>query len=476
MKDEIKAELKSKHPDAQEAFGNADPFQPPVQEVIFEQVTAETIIQSARTTTGSGGPTKIGADFWRRVLCSKFFDKVANDVAEELARFTRILCTKDVEFDSICTLVACRLVPLMKEDNGTRPIGIGEAVRRIIGKSVTRILSKDIQAASSTLQTSSGLASGIDAAVHSMKKVYEEEWCEGVLLVDAENAFNRLNRKEALLTVKRICPSFHKFLHNTYRNPVNMYMSDGSHILSQEGTTQGDNGAMAMYSLGVTPLITDLASVAEAEQLAQIWFADDSSSGGKLQKLKEWLVILMEKGPQYGYFVKLSKTFLVLKNQEDFERAQHLFKEYDIKITLSGKRHIGAAIGAENFRKEYIGEKVRYWCNDVEKLALFAKDEPQAALSAFTTGLSKRWLFTQRTIENTSAFFEPLEASIREHLIPAIIGRQVSDVERQMISLPPRYGGLGITNPTVTANSEYEASKCVSEPLSSLIFLQDTDV
>ena len=52
-----------------------------------------------------------------------------------------------MNFDSISSLVACRLIPLLKEDDGIRPVGVGEVLRRIIGKSVNRILSDDIPSA-----------------------------------------------------------------------------------------------------------------------------------------------------------------------------------------------------------------------------------------------------------------------------------------------------------------------------------------
>ena len=58
----------------------------------------------------------------------------------------------------------------------------------------------------------------------------------------------------------------------------------------------------------------------------------------------------------------------------------------------------------------------------------------------------------QRTIPNISDLFKPLEEIIREKLIPAVVGRKVSDVERRLIALPVRCGGLGITNPVLNAD------------------------
>ena len=66
----------------------------------------------------------------------------------------------------------------------------------------------------------------------------------------------------------------------------------------QEGTTQGDRLAMAMYAIAVNPLIRQLKS----DTTKQIWFADDATAGGKLTDLRNWWDILTNVDPDYGYF------------------------------------------------------------------------------------------------------------------------------------------------------------------------------
>ena len=120
--------------------------------------------------------------------------------------------------------------------------------------------------------------------------------------------------------------------------------------------------------------------------------------------------------------------------------------------------------------------KIHSWVKDVEELAVVAKEEPQIAYSAFTKGLSSRWCYLQRTIEGISELFQPLEEAIGQSLIPAILGRNVDKIERDMLALPLRYGGLGIQNPTKTADREYEASRKITKQLTELIFIQDQDL
>ena len=134
-----------------------------------------------------------------------------------------------------------------------------------------------------------------------------------------------------------------------------------------------------------------------------------------------------------NYHPKASKTYLIVKNEELLERAKTLFGSTaeDVNITVDGHRHIGAVIGSNDFKEEYVNEKIDRWIEDVHQLAEFAKEEPQSALSAFNIGLSQRWKFTRRTIPNISHLFEKLEDAIRQKLIPAICGRSVSEVLKE---------------------------------------------
>ena len=362
----------------------------------------------------------------------------------------------------------------MKEDDGVRPVGVGETLRRIIGKCVTKVLGKDIQQASGTLQTCTGIESGVEAAIHAMSLSFAEESCEAVILVDADNAFNRLNRKTALHNIQRTCPSLFQYLNNSYNSPSKLHLGDGTFILSEEGVTQGDNLAMAKYAVSTRPLINSLKN--ETDQVKQVWFADDSAGAGSLDSLKTWWNHLKEKGSSYGYYPKPTKTHLILKNPDQLQRAEDLFAGDGVKITVEGNRHIGAVLGTDAYKEQYITEKIEKWIADVKELASIAKEEPQAALSAFNTGLSQRWTFVQRTIEGIAPMFLPLEDVIRNELIPAVCGRGVSDIERRLIALPYRWGGLGIQNPALTAEREYRTSVRITSGLTALICQQEMDI
>ena len=261
--------------------------------------------------------------------------------------------------------------------------------------------------------------------------------------------------------------------------PTKMIINDQEKvdsINSEEGSTQGCVAAMPMYSIGIRPLIDILNQRTDPIKCLQAWFADDSSSAGELREIRKWWDILNEFGPKFGYYPKPSKTILIIKNPKDLELATELFNGTGIEITTSGERHLGAVIGSQEFRDKFVNEKIKEWVADVEQLSTIAKEEPQLVYSAYTKAMCMRWGFLQRTVPNSKDYFGPLEEAIREKLIPSIIGRKVTDLERAVISLPVRMGGLGIQNPIQTADTEFRNSVFVTTNLTALIKRQETDL
>ena len=191
--------------------------------------------------------------------------------------------------------------------------------------------------------------------------------------------------------------------------------------------------------------------------------------------MRKWWDVLCVSGPKYGYKPLASKTILIVKEGQE-ENANEIFDGTGITITTEGERHMGAVIGSEEFKQKYVEDKISKWVSDVVVLAEIAQDEPQAVYASFTKAISHRWTYIQRTIPNISHLFEPLEQAIRDTLIPAIIGRKVSDMERKIFALPVKLGGLGIYNPTQTADQEFAASTLITSNLSEIIRRQEKDL
>ena len=75
---------------------------------------------------------------------------------------------------------------------------------------------------------------GSEAAVHTMNSMFGADETDAVLLIDATNAFNALNRAAAL-HISILCPTIATFVINTYRLPVRLSVTGGQEIKSSEG-------------------------------------------------------------------------------------------------------------------------------------------------------------------------------------------------------------------------------------------------
>ena len=199
----VRETLLKKHPNQQSSI--VTPTTPTNQPhpIFFDMIHRHLISSTALRTEGSAGPSGLDVAAWKR-MCTSFMS-TSTDLCETIAVTARRLCTYFVKPRSLSACVACRLVALEKYP-GVRPIDIGETLRCIIGRAIVKAISVDIQAAAGPIQLCVGHQSGCEAAVLAMRQVFESMEDEAVLLVDASNAFNSLNRQAALHNIQHLCP------------------------------------------------------------------------------------------------------------------------------------------------------------------------------------------------------------------------------------------------------------------------------
>ena len=155
--------------------------------VLFDGLGAALIRSVALQVSGAAGPSGVDACI-RRLFCTSFGSASA-DLCHAISAFGCRISTSYVDPSGLAAYTACRLIPLDKNP-GVCPIGVGEVLRRIVGKAVMRVARQDLQYAAGSSQLCAGQIGGCEAAVHAMKQVFALPSVDGVLLVDATNAFN----------------------------------------------------------------------------------------------------------------------------------------------------------------------------------------------------------------------------------------------------------------------------------------------
>ena len=83
-----------------------------------------------------------------------------------------------------------------------------------------------------------------------------------------------------------------------------------------------------------------------------------------------------------------------------------------MNITTEGKRHLGATIGSDGFKKSYVREKVYELTEQLKTLSKIALTEPQAAYTCFTSGFRHKLTYMMRTIPNIADELTPFDTVI----------------------------------------------------------------
>ena len=211
----------------------------------------------------------------------------------------------------------------------------------------------------------------------------------------------------------------------------------------------------------------------QSSAVSQAWFADDATTGGKLRSLRQWWDDLERMGPDYGYYVNSAKSWLIAK-EEHLTDATNIFENTGVQITKEGHRNLGVALGTRSFTEEYVSKQVQMWVDEVKQLATIARSQPHTEYAALTHGLTGSCSYLSQTICDISDLLQPLEDAIHHQLIPVLTGRAgITDLERDLLALPTRLGGMGIPNPTKTCHEKFMSSEQISAPLTALIFQQE---
>ena len=178
----------------------------------------------------------------------------------------------------------------------------------------------------------------------------------------------------------------------------------------------------------------------------------------------------MVQSPESG-----PKSWLIVKSDVLAVEAKRVFRD-EVNITTKGQRHLGAVIGSQEFKDQYCREKVLRWKGELEALSEIARSQPRAAYTAFTKAYKSKFTYFIRTIEPFEDYVDPIQEAIDDLFLPTLFGQTdplPSDL-RQLVTLTPTQGGLGVPDLRFEAPQQFAASTAITASHVDSITTQNT--
>ncbi|MEM7054121.1 MAG: hypothetical protein AAF446_06185 [Pseudomonadota bacterium] len=149
VNDNILSTLHEKHPPCAPIQENSL-LQGPMKHVLpvyFDSIDETMILKAASQTKGAGGPSQLDALQYHHMLSSRKYKVENKELRTQMALLAQKLATEVIDPSTLEAYTAYQLIPLNKNP-GIRPIGVGEILRRIIGKCIGLVLTQYLDAGS----------------------------------------------------------------------------------------------------------------------------------------------------------------------------------------------------------------------------------------------------------------------------------------------------------------------------------------
>ena len=130
----------------------------------------------------------------------------------------------------------------------------------------------------------------------------------GLLVVDAKNAFNEINRVRMMWMVRHLWTPVTRFVFNCYYFAEQEW--DVQFLHSKEGVTQGDPLVMIAYGIGILPLINNLKR--EIPDVPQPWYTDYSGALGTFTIIETYFNSLTCQVTGRRYYPEPPKSILIV--------------------------------------------------------------------------------------------------------------------------------------------------------------------
>ena len=357
-----------------------------------------------------------------------------------------------------------RLTALKKPDGGVRGIVVGDIMRRLVARTISKQVAKEAEQATAPFQYALSTKAGCECVAHIIQTMTDQDGEATVVSIDGVGAYDLISRQammEGLLGMNsgdQILPFVRMFYGSPSKYVWEDEMGNSQDIPQGEGGEQGDPLMPLLFALG---LHRALRAVRERLEQSEMVFAflDDvyviCSPRRVLQVhqiLEEELLNHAQISVHYGKTQVWNRGGVPPPGMDILTRAARRLKpeavvwrgDTSLPRCQQGVKILGVPVGQPEFVVSFLERKSE------EHSVLFqripAVEDPQAAWLLLLMCASTRanyWLRSVRP-DLTEAFAHRHDVSVWECLCQVLRIPPHHDMVRVTASLPFSVGGLGL--------------------------------
>ena len=312
--DKILNEMMDKHP--QSPLPHTPDSPPPSPPSINEAGVVQALRSFPSDT--APGPSLLRANHLKEAIFCPSSDH-GNRALQAITKTVNLMCAGLAPPQVVPHLCGATLLAVKKKGGGHRPIAVGEVLRRLTSKCLSRAVQNEALRNLTPLQLGVGVRVGCEAIVHAVSQTLEDEGLSldscHVLLLDFSNAFNSIDRSHMFSEVRARIPSLSSWVESCYSSQPILHF--GKHtILSRCGVQQGDRLGPLCFALTLHSIVERLKRDVP-NLLIDAWYLDDGTLCGTAEDLAKALAIIEEDGPPRGLRLNGSKSLHYIPKDAD---------------------------------------------------------------------------------------------------------------------------------------------------------------